>query len=255
MSIFCKLATHYDTYQPINQLKAVADNIWLVDGQPITFKGVKFPTRMTVIRLMTGGLFIHSPTDLTASLKAELDRLGQVEHLISPNRIHYWWIGQWGKVYPNAVKWASPDVEKAISTMDWTFDQSLVAKENYPWSSEIDQLHVTGSRVLEEFIFFHKPSRTLILADLIENFELSRVQPRWAKVLFKIAGNVDPDGKLPIDLRLSYFGRHPQLAEAINTMIAWQPERIILAHGRWYEKNGSEELKRAFRWVKGLNYS
>jgi hypothetical protein len=31
--------------------------------------------------------------------------------------------------------------------------------------------------------------------------------------------------------------------------VAWQPERIILAHGRWYEKDGTEELRRAFRWL------
>jgi hypothetical protein len=32
-------------------------------------------------------------------------------------------------------------------------------------------------------------------------------------------------------------------------MIAWNPERVILAHGRWYERDGAQELRRAFRWV------
>jgi hypothetical protein len=32
-------------------------------------------------------------------------------------------------------------------------------------------------------------------------------------------------------------------------MLGWDPERIVLAHGRWYEANGSAELRRAFRWV------
>jgi hypothetical protein len=32
-------------------------------------------------------------------------------------------------------------------------------------------------------------------------------------------------------------------------MMAWEPERIIIAHGRWYEGNAVAELRRAFRWV------
>jgi hypothetical protein len=32
-------------------------------------------------------------------------------------------------------------------------------------------------------------------------------------------------------------------------MIAWEPERVILAHGRWYDRAGAAELRRAFRDV------
>ena len=252
MSKLCKIDTHYDIYEPINTLKPVATDIWIVDGETINFKGVAFPTRMTVIRLKSGGLFIHSPTELTTELQLQIDALGPVEHLVSPNRIHYWWIGQWGKAYPTAIKWASPGVEAAVKALDWDFDRQLSNNDGTPWENELNQLRITGSRFLEEYIFFHKSSKTLILADLIENFELDRVPSRWVRLLLTCAGNTDPDGKLPIDLRLSYFGRHNQLSDAINTMIDWQPERVIVAHGRWYSQDGVKELQRAFRWVKGV---
>jgi hypothetical protein len=32
-------------------------------------------------------------------------------------------------------------------------------------------------------------------------------------------------------------------------MISWHPERIALAHGRWYETNAVAELRRIFGWV------
>jgi hypothetical protein len=32
-------------------------------------------------------------------------------------------------------------------------------------------------------------------------------------------------------------------------MIAWQPEKVVMAHGRWYERDGVAELRRAFRWL------
>jgi hypothetical protein len=39
------------------------------------------------------------------------------------------------------------------------------------------------------------------------------------------------------------------LKAAVQTMIGWNPDRIILAHGRWYERNGVQELQRAFHWL------
>jgi hypothetical protein len=32
-------------------------------------------------------------------------------------------------------------------------------------------------------------------------------------------------------------------------MLDWDPERIIIAHGRWYDRDGGAELRRAFRWI------
>ena len=54
---------------------------------------------------------------------------------------------------------------------------------------------------------------------------------------------------MPRDMRLSYSKQKPQLKTAIEQMIAWNPERVILAHGRWYPTNGAGELRRAFRWL------
>lgn len=100
---------------------------------------------------------------------------------------------------------------------------------------------------MEEVDFFHKPSKTLILTDLIENFEPKRVHSRILRFLMKLGGVTDPDGKLPIDLYLTFFGRKKLLKFAIQRMINWAPDRIIITHGRWYKKDGVKELRRAFR--------
>jgi hypothetical protein len=242
-----------ETYEPINTLKPVAENIWIVDGPIIRFKKMPFPTRMTVIQLQSGDLFVHSPIALVDSLKSQIDALGQVRHLISPNKIHYWWVGEWGEAYPNAHKWASPGARLSAKKQDWEFDYDLGEAPDESWQNDIDQLMVHGGRFMDETVFFHKPSRTLILADLIENFELHKIRSRILRYLVSWAGNADPDGKLPIDLRLGYWGRHAQIGEAVNTMLAWQPERVIIAHGRWYKANGVAELRRAFRWVSGIS--
>lgn len=238
------------TYEPIQVLKPVADGVWIVDGPLIRFKRVPFPTRMTVVRLASGELFLHSPVPVDEALCRSLDALGPVRHLVSPNAIHYWWIGDWWARYPAALRWASPGVRPAAARHGLDFDRDLEPAAPAEWAGEIDQLIVRGSRFLEEVVFFHRPSRTLVLADLIENFEAHRIGSRTLRTLMRWAGNVDPDGKLPIDLRLSYLGRHRPLRRAVDTMLGWQPQRIVLAHGRWYPSNAVAELERAFRWVR-----
>ncbi len=236
-----------DLYEPLDTLKPVAKNIWIVDGPEIKFNGMPFSTRMTIIRLASGDLFIHSPTPLPDSLKAEIDALGTVKHLVSSNFIHYWWIGEWHEKYPQAIRWASPKVRPRAAKHNINFDRDLAGQPEPEWADEIDQMIIRGSWAMQEVEFFHRPSHTLILTDLIENFEPSRVHSWWIKILMRLGGVADPDGKLPIDLYFSFLGHRDKLKAAIQNMIDWKPERVIIAHGRWYEENGVNELRRAFR--------
>jgi hypothetical protein len=70
------------------------------------------------------------------------------------------------------------------------------------------------------------------------------------RALTRLGGAQDPDGSMPRDMRMTYRDK-ARLRGAIETMIGWNPERIILAHGRWYDCHGTDELRRAFRWLLG----
>lgn len=96
---------------------------------------------------------------------------------------------------------------------------------------------------MEEVVFFHRQSKTLILADLIENFEPDKLNNIWLRFLTKLAGSLDPDGKAPLDLRTTFLGNKKQARNSLKKVIQWQPEKVILAHGRWYDKDGTAELK------------
>jgi Domain of unknown function (DUF4336) len=241
-------------YEPIQTLKPVAENIWVVDGPVVKMSlaggSVPFPTRMTVVRLRSGQLFLHSPTAWEPAVQYQLDALGVVAHLISPNKVHYTHIASWKKANPNAVAWASPGVrERAASQrIEVAFDEDLGDAPPPAWAEELDQLIFGGSRFLEEVVFFHQASRTLMLADLIINFEARRL-PAWARAFARVAGMLDPDGGTPLELRLSFVGRKRPARGCFERMQAWRPERIIVGHGRWYEHDGHRELERAFRWL------
>ena len=241
------------TYPPLNTLKPVIDDVWIVDGPLIEFGSpllkMPFPTRMSIIRIGRE-LFIHSPTPLTAGLKAEIAAIGEPAWIIGPNRIHYWWIPEWCEAYPDAAAYLAPRImEQAGDRLDQVVYRcrSLDNRSGYPWDGAIDTLPVQGS-YMSEIVFFHRPSRTLVLTDMIENFEPQKLG-LFARVLTWLGGAQHPDGKMPRDMRLTYRARAAELRVAIDTMIGWNPARIILAHGRWYERGGTDELRRAFRWL------
>ncbi len=238
------------TYQPLDTLKPVADDIWIVDGPVIRFgmpwPKMSFPTRMTVL-CVNGELMIHSPTPLTPALQRQVEDIGHVRWIIGPNRIHYWWIPEWRNAFPGADVHLAPRIrEQSRGRID--FPAEVMDRESgYPWDDAIATLPVHGS-FMTEVVFFHRVSRTLVLTDLIENFEPARLG-LWQRWLARLGDALDPHGSMPRDMRLTYAKRKTELKAAVETMIAWNPERVLLAHGRWHERNGAAELKRAFRWL------
>lgn len=242
-------------YAPINVLKPVAENLWIVDGPVVRMAApfgtsMPFTTRMTVVRLANGDLWCHSPIALDAELQVALEELGPVRHLVSPNMLHYASIADWVRAYPEAIAWASPGVREraAKQKIEVIFHQDLADEAPSVWADDIDQLIFRGSRMLLEVVFFHRHSNTLILTDLIENFELDKVPHRW-HWLMRLGGVLDPDGGAPRDLRMTFWGRKDEARASLSRMLEWPTERVMLAHGRWYPENGMAELRRAFRWL------
>ncbi|MGN6375568.1 MAG: DUF4336 domain-containing protein [Sphingomonas sp.] len=238
-------------YAPLNVLKPVAADVWVVDGPEIrmewlSFK-VPFSTRTTVVRLPDGGLWVHSPIAPDAALFDAVAALGPVAHLIAPNTLHYWWLPEWTARFPEAAVWLAPGLrERAKRPLP--DGEVLSAESPGQWQGVFEQVVVAGD-VLTEVDFLHRPSRTAILTDLIENFEPARVRSRFWRWMMRLSGAADPDGKAPIDMRATFRRHRAAVRDAARTMIGWAPERVILAHGRWYDRDGAAELRRAFRWV------
>lgn len=238
-------------YAPLDTLKPVAADVWIVDGPEIRmdYAGFRlpFPTRMTIVRLGDGGLWVHSPTGADDVLFAAVSALGPVRHLVAPNTIHYWWVPDWHRRFPEARVHLAPGV---VGRSTRPMPPHLVLGDAPPpdWSGQIDQVLVPGS-LITEVDFFHRASATLILTDLIENIEPDRIRGRLYRWLIRLGGAADPDGKAPFDMQWSFRKHKPEVRRAAERMIGWAPERILLAHGRWYASDAVAELRRAFRWV------
>ena len=84
-------------------IKEVSHDIWIVDGDEVPWYGMPYTTRTTIVRLENGDLWIHSPGKLSEELLSEVNTLGIVKHLVSPNKIHHLFMADWKERYPMAI--------------------------------------------------------------------------------------------------------------------------------------------------------
>src|SRR3546814_14592288 len=97
---------------------------------------------------------------------------------------------------------------------------------------------------MTEVEFFHHPSRTLVLTDFIENFEPGKLGSWWMRWLTRLGGVQDPHGPMPRDMRSTFVRQRLQPKAAVERLLAWEPERIVPAHGPWHARDGTAELRR-----------
>ncbi|WP_152555654.1 DUF4336 domain-containing protein [Methylomarinum vadi] len=225
----------------------IADNLWIHDGETVRFLGLPYSTRMTVVKLDQQRLWIHSPIGLTPVLQEEIDSIGKVRYLVAPNKLHHLFLSSWQAAYPEAECYAAPGL--MAKRPDLAFAKELNASAEAVWKGEIAQTLFSGSPWMQEVVFFHIDSKTLILADLIENFEPS-VFNRWQRFVAGLTGIVAPNGKTPVDWRMSFLFGKKQARAALATMLEWQPDNIVIAHGECVFGHGTDFLRRSFSWLE-----
>ncbi len=221
--------------------------IWVVDGPVTSFHGFPYPTRMAVIRLSDGGLFIWSPIALTESLRASVAALGPVRHLVSPNALHHLFLAEWKTAFPAARLHATPRLRR--KRKDLMFDAVLCDAVEPDWAADIDHVVMHGSFALTEVVFFHRRSHTALFADLIQNFPRDWFKG-WRGILARFGGIVAPNPSAPSDWRASFLNRRAARA-SLDKILAWPIERVLIAHGDLPTESGPALVRRAFAWLIG----
>lgn len=229
-------------------MQSFGQNICTVDGDDVRMYGMlPFKTRMTVIQLGSGGLWLHSPVRPTLERRHAVDQLGPVEHLVAPNKIHSLGIEPWKALYPSAKVWASPGFNKRHP--DIAVDAVLTNDVETPWSAEIDHCVIEGHAVLDEVEFLHKPSNTLIITDFIQKHEAAGEPWIWRGVK-RMAGILGEDGGVPLDIKLSVRDK-AALRRSIDTILGWDFDNLVVAHGHCLQGGAREDVRRAFDWITG----
>lgn len=227
-------------------LEEFGPDIWMTDGPDVMAAlGFHYPTRMAVIRLDGGDLFIWSPTALTDRLRAEVEALGKVRHLVAPNSLHHLFIADWKRAYPDAYLYAPPGLRE--KRKDLNFDGDLANAPVPHWAGEIDQVLVKGNVIATEVVFFHARSGTVLFTDLLQQLPANWFSG-WRALVAKWDLMTAAEPSVPRKFRLAFTDRNAARA-ALRHVLSWPAEKVLMAHGTPVSEDGRAFLARAFRWL------
>lgn len=223
-------------------LAPLASDLWEYDA-PLTVIGMALGHRMTIAKLADGSLWLHSPAVHSPALAAELRQLGPVAHIVAPNAIHDTYLEGWFSAYPQAHFHGAKGFSKFRP--DLKFTDTLGDTPPAAWSAEFDQLMLRGMPRLNEVVFLHRPSRTLIVTDLV--FNLGTEMPLLSRVLLRINGcyNCLAVSRL---LRTTIKDQ-AALRQSLDRMLAWDFDRVVVSHGRNLDAGAKDALRTALAFL------
>ncbi|HTO06823.1 MAG TPA: DUF4336 domain-containing protein [Myxococcota bacterium] len=215
-------------------------NLWSVEHL-FGWQGgwIEIPVRMTVIRLATGTLVLHSPVPIGAELCKELEALGPVGFIVVP-----WAHGKFAEAaarrYPAAQLLAAPAPPSARKSLP--FRGVLADRPPEAWGPDIETHLLEGFR-LQEVVLFHRPSRTLVLTDLC--FHIQRATTRLSGLFFRANGMWQRFAPSRIIRALAVSDR-AALRRSLERVLRWDFERVIPGHGDVIERGGPAALRAAW---------
>jgi hypothetical protein len=232
-------------------LREIDEEIWVAE-QPLRYLGLGVGTRMTVVRLANRELAVISPIQASDAIMSQLSQLGAVKHIIAPNLYHYLFAANFKSLYSQAIFWAAPGLE--VKKPELPIDQIIRGDINDPWSG-IEYVFFEGFRTLglkgfeslNECVFFHAASRTLILTDTAFHFDESF--PMLTQLATRMLGGYK--SLSPSLLERVATTEKEKVRKSVERVLGWDFERVIMAHGSIIEQNGKEKFKQGYEQFLG----
>lgn len=226
-----------------------ADAIWTAE-YPIHYSGCDFSARMTIIRLSDGRLILHSPCHIDDAAAARIVALGTVAFIVAPGSYHHLHVASVQAALPVAETWVCPGVEQKQPNL--RIDGFLADRPPEAWADTLDQYLVCGNCFGAEVALFHKPGKTLILVDLIENIGDESTAVDWQlRFWWAVFGMWNTPKPAP-EYQMGWKDKKAAKA-SLERILDWDFERIIIAHGDNIDEDAQAVAREA--WSRPLSWS
>ena len=147
--------------------------------------------------------------------------------------------------YPDARLYGAPTLVRWNRSLP--FAEVLGDLAPSLWTGEIDQVHVQGIGLfLDEIVFYHRRSRSLIVADLL--FNLSEKDAWITRRMGSLVIGPFPGCRFARLYRPAVTDRG-RMRTAVERILDWDFDQIIVGHGAVVESKGKEVFRTAFRWL------
>lgn len=224
-------------------LQNIAPNIWHTQHNFVA-NGISVSSRMTVVRLQDGSLWLHSPVPISSELKAELTALGEVKYVVAPSKMHHLFAADCMAAFPQAALFGAPGLQAKRPDLQGMRELQAVAEPS--WQEDLAQHFFAGMPLVNETVWFHKPSRTLIVTDLLQYYQgdLSF----GLKIYAKLTGTRK---QLAVPKTVRWLVKDRAAAHAsAQKILDWPFERVVVAHNSIVETDAHAVVEKTFECFK-----
>lgn len=225
-------------------LRQLDDNLWIIDHAFAMPGGVQIGTRTTLIRLSDGNIFAHAPGPADDGDHIEISKIGNVTQVVAPNLFHNTFVADWMSRYEAATCHAPAAFDTKVPGLVY---QPLSDEAPAAWSADIEQVFVQGAPMLNETVFFHRATRTLLLTDLC--FNMLHSSSFITRLVMRAMGGYGHFG--PSRLAKSFMKDKAALRRGIERILEWDFDRVTVTHGQVLERDGHALFKQAYAWLVG----
>lgn len=229
---------------PDAPLRELAAHLWVAE-RPLRLPVGDIGTRMTIIRLADGSLFLHSPVRLDGPTRQALDARGPVRAVVAPSKVHHFFVGDYVAAYPAARIFGAPGLPE--KRRDLMFHGILGDEPPAEWRGDLEQHLFRGAKLMNEVVFFHPATRTLLLTDLAFNVPAhpaAAVRTRLFYWLVGAAGRFGPHRIVRLGIRDKRAAR-----ASVDKILQWDFDRVVVTHGQVLETGGHGRLAAAFAFL------
>lgn len=232
-------------------LEQIDDNLW-VAGQPLKFLGLNVGTRMTVVRLSHRELVVISPIEIDRATTEQLNALGDVKSIVAPNFFHHLFLSHFKNLYPQAKLYAPSGLKEKIP--DLAIDFLLDNRSDY-FGNELEYRRFEGVNTflpsgvasLNEYVFYHRSSQTLIVTDTA-----FFVDESFSPVLQLVARVFGGYKQLrPSFLEKWGTSEKERVRRSAQILLGWDFKRAIVAHGSIVEEDAKRQFREGYEWLLG----
>ncbi|WP_395753620.1 hypothetical protein [Prosthecobacter sp.] len=217
-------------------LVPLAENVWLM-GYPLKLLGADLRRNVTVIRLRSGKVVIHSTGPFSAEDVAGIRALGEPGWLLDGILRHDTFAKEGRAAFPG-IPYLAPEGFSAVVG----FPTERIVPAPVEWEGELLALEIEGAPDARDTALLHVPARTLILTELVFNF--SDDEPLWTELLLRVGvGGEHHPGmsrfvKAGVKDKAAFEG-------SLGTILGWDFDRVIVGHGDVIESGGKAKLRAA----------
>lgn len=196
------------------------------------------PIKMILVRTRSGVVLI-SPVPEIKLFKEQIDEFGKVTDIVAPNLLHNLGIKSAQKLYPDAKVWGVKGYDSKIPEINW---QELNS-ETWTYKEELPLVEIKGMPKINEVVFLHPQSESLIVTDLCFNYIDGKGLGYW--LMFKMFGTYRRFGVSR--LYLSMVANKEAFKQSLQEVFSKDFDNLIIPHGQNFNGGGREKLIDAFK--------